>query len=132
MTKPKDISNFEIFDRSTQHNYSGKSALLKLEVKRRRIRLNMQCVKLLNLQKEMYVRFFRFGKEWFIVVTTDASGYAASLDEGTRAGACISAAVVMNQISMDLKKTEFYLQETEHEHKGRKLFELLAVPETKS
>lgn len=126
---------FEVFDKKSEKHYASQSMIIRVDEKQRRVRINQASIEGLKLQEEMYVKFLRFGKTWYIVATTDASGYTVQFNSGERNGAKIGAAIVTRNILQDYKTNEtsasFYLLETAHEQNGYPVFELLPAPKEK-
>lgn len=130
--KELDVTKMEVFDRVTERKYRLTSATLRLDVKGSRVRINASAVALFDLHganKDLGCKFVRFKKTWYCSVSAESNAYAVTLETKHRAGATIGAAVVMQQILADTRKSEFYLQETDHELAGHRLYELLPVPD---
>jgi hypothetical protein len=129
---PRSIMDFEIFDKETEKNYRDTTAFITIDAEQRRIRFTVNAVDLLNLKGGGYIKFLRFKKCWYVVVTDKENGFWISVDEENRSGGKINNATTGQMILRDLArndpKAEFYLHPREYEFNGHLVYELVKRP----
>jgi hypothetical protein len=124
---------FEVFDRQSEKNYRTQTAILSIDSESRRMRLNVPAMELLKILDGGRVKFLRFNKCWFIVITTQETGFGVSLSNGQRSGGTINnattAGIILRELAKNAPKADFYLHAREHELHGHPVYELLKKPE---